>query len=403
VTDEIVGGRLPPARAAGPAAASAPDFGPDQAAGGPGSPGRSGTGAKIALLAVVGLLFGYVVAHRYAPPRDDDPTVPPIPVVRAQPALPWLGGQVGTGPAGLRLLVGDRNPRLVDAGTGRVSAPAGLRLVPDSVLSVFPLNRSALAAVTEPYGGYGGRFLVRSGAQPMLLGPDPSVLPSRDGQLILTSYRRGRTAVSGLTLDRRLRWQWQLPGLVLALRDTAAGLLVQQYDGPHGQDADLLLVDRSSGAVRRRFGHGQVAASSDTAVAWTPADCPDRCVLRVTQLATGATRRYAMPIYWMPEHGAFSPDGQRLALTFPASGLVGTSRPGFIVTLDLRLSAFTRVRDVRTGTDLGAEVDWSPDGRWLVIAVNWPDRQRIAFWRPGQLRVLPVVLGGQPGPLTVLS
>jgi hypothetical protein len=393
VTDEIVGGRQPAGPvAAAPAAALA-------------RPGGSRGGSKIALLAAAGLLFGYVVTHRYsAPPgHEPKPAVPPILPAVAQPALPWLGGLVGPGPAGLRLLVGDRNPRLVDAGTGRVTVPPGLAAAADTVLSVFPIGPSTLAAVTEPYGGYGGRFLVRPGAQPLLLGADPSVLPSRAGELILTVYRHGTTTVSGFTLTRRLRWQWELPGLAVAVRDTPSGLLVQQYDGPHGRDADLLLIDAASGSVRRRIGHGQVAASSAGAVAWTPADCPARCALRVTQLATGVTRSYSMPIGWSPEHGAFSPDGRTLALTFPASGQLGVSRPGFVVTLDLRLSFFVRVRDLRTGSDLGAEVGWSPDGRWLVIAVNWPDRQRIALWQPGNLRVLPVELPGRPGPLTVLA
>jgi hypothetical protein len=400
VTDEIVGGRQP-------LGAAAPEPGRGGVAAWPSGPelprpGGSRLGPKVALLAVAGLLFGYAGTHRYAEPPTEKLAVPLSRPIAAHPALPWLGGRVGAGPPGLRLLVGDRSPRLVDAGTGRVTVPPGLGAAAGTVLSVFPLNGSVLAAVTEPYGGYGGRFLVRPGAQPVLLGADPSVLPSRDGQLVLTSYRRGSTTVTGLTVDRRLRWQWQLPGLLVPVRDTPAGLLAQQYDGPQGRDADLLLVDRGTGAVRRRIGHGSVAASSAGAVAWTPADCPARCALRVTQLATGVTQRYAMPIYWVPDRGAFSPDGRTLALTFPASGQIGISRPGFVVTLDLQLSAFTRVRDLRTGSDLGAEVDWSPDGRWLVIAVNWPDQQRIALWQPGQLRVLPVVLPGRPGPLTVL-
>jgi hypothetical protein len=283
-----------------------------------------------------------------------------------------------------------------------VSPLPGLDLVPDSVLSVFPLG-SALAAVTEPYGGLGGRFVVRPGAQPLMVGISDGVLPSRDGQLILTAYDRGGTTITELTLDRHVRWQWQQPGLVIGLRDTKAGLLAAQYDGPHGRWANLLLLDPKTGATRREIGHGLVAASSDTMVAWTPADCPNACSLAVTDLTTGKTRRYAMPIYWVPEHGAFSPDGRSLALTFPATGRTGVSRPGFVVVLDLRLTTFTRVRNLRTGSGLGAEVGWSPDGRYLVIAVNWPDHQQLVLWRDERLTVLRTVLPGRPGPLTVLS
>jgi len=368
----------------------------------PRRPGGIGAGPKVALLAIVGLLFGYVLTHRVpAPPATASITV--APPTGPLPALPFLGGEPGTGPAGLQLLVGDRNPRLVDAHTGRVSPPPGLNLRPDTVVSVFPLHPGTLVAVTEPYGGAGGRFLVRPGAQPLLLGADAGVLPSRDGQLILTTYRRSGTTVTGLTLDRKLRWQWELPGLVLGLRDTRAGLLVEQYDGPHGRSAHLLLLDPRTGAVRRDIGRGDVAASSDTAIAWTPANCPDACSVVITTLSTGASRRYPMPTYWLPQHGAFAPDGHTLALTFPASGRSGVSRPGFVVTLDLQLTTFTWVRGLRTGSGLGAEVGWSPDGRYLVIAVNWPDHQQLALWRPGHLTVLPAALPGHPGPLTVLT
>jgi hypothetical protein len=393
VTDEIAGGPGWPSQAPAPGAGSG---------GHPARrPGGVGAGPKVALLAVLGLLFGYVLTHRYPPPPAATPVAARAPA-GPLPAVPWLGGQPGTGPAGLQLLAGDRNPVLVDAHTGEVAPPPGLRLWPDSVVSVFALRPGTLAAVTEPYGGAGGRFLVRPGAQPLLLGADAGVVPSRDGQLILIAYRRGGTTITGLTLARRLRWQWQLPGLALAVRDTPAGLLVEQYDGPHGRAANLLLLDPKTGAVRREIGRGDVAASNDTTVAWTPANCPDACSLAVTTLASGATRRYAMPIYWRPDRGAFAPDGRTLALTFPATGRIGVSRPGFVVTLDLALTTFTRVRDLRTGSGLGAEVGWSPDGRYLVIAVNWPDRQQFALWRAGRLTVLPTVLLGQPGRLTVL-
>ncbi|MEN3359608.1 MAG: hypothetical protein V7637_3590 [Mycobacteriales bacterium] len=394
MTDQIAGGPGWARQAPEPRAGSGGHL--------PRAPRGVGAGPKVALLAVVGLLFGYVLTHRYTPPPAAAPVAAPV-STGPLPALPWLGGRPGTGPPGLRLLAGDRTPRLVDAHTGQVTPPPGLDLWPESVVSVFALRPGTLAAVTEPYGGAGGRFLVRPGAQPLLLGTDAGVLPSRDGQLILTVYRRGGTTVTGLTLGRRLRWQWQLPGLAIAVRDTPAGLVVEQYDGPHGRAANLLLLDPKTGAVRREIGRGDIAASSDTTIAWTPADCPDACSLVVTTLAGGATRRYAMPIYWRPDRGAFAPDGRTLALTFPATGRIGVSRPGFVVMLDLTLTTFTRVRDLRTGSGLGAEVGWSPDGGYLVIAVNWPDHQQFALWRAGRLTVLPTVLPGQPGPLTVLA
>lgn len=392
VADEIVGGTgrelgepwLPAARPGQPAAA--PRW-------------RS---SRLALLVLVGMLFGYVGTHRYpAPDSGAELLLGTSTPVRL---LPWLGGHPGLGPAGLRLLVDAPTPHLVDTGSGRVLPLPGIRLEPDSVITAFVLGPVGPVAVAEPYGSDGGRYLFRAGAGPVLLGADPIVGPGRDGQLILTVARSGDTTVTGLSVDRVVGWQWKLPGVVFVLRDTAAGVLVAQYAGPDSAAGTLLLVDRGSGRTLRRLGFGSPVASTDRQLAWLPGDCADRCSVVVDDLAAAPAReaRFALPDGWTPTRGAFSPDGRALAMTFPT--LVGGSpRPGFIATLDLRLGALTRVPDVRTGSGLDADVGWSPDGRWLVLVVDWPDLQRIALWRPGDLRVLPVTLTGRPGRLTVLS
>jgi hypothetical protein len=391
VTDEIVGGIDPGVGpGTGPGPAAPPRFSP-----------------RLVWLLVPALLFGYVSTHRFPSPAADPAEHAAVrgPVA----AQPFIGGIEGRGPRGLRLLVGGSVPQVLNAAANTLDQVPSLPVWPGSTINTFVLPAAAgrgptVASVTEPYGSTGGRWLVRQGAKMTLLGSAPEVLPSRDGQLILTVGQPGGTTVTGLTLDRRPRWQWTVPGLVKTLRDTPAGLLLQHYLSPDGGGAQLELVDPASGHRLRHFGAAQtVLAVSDRLIAWLPVGCVSRCKLHVSELAGGADHAYPLTQNWVPDHGAFDPAERRLALTFPASGRVGVARPGFVETLDLTLTAFTRVPEVRLGTDLGGQVGWSTDGQTLVVAVNWPEGQRYALYRTDfPLVVLPIEVYGASGAFVVL-
>jgi hypothetical protein len=221
------------------------------------------------------------------------------------------------------------------------------------------------------------------------------------------------TTVTGLALDRRVRSQWSLPGDVDPLRDTPAGLVVAQYPHALTGDAELLLLDRQTGAVRRRLAHdGYAVATDDRSIAWVPNGCEPYCPLIRTELTTGTARRYRMPDRREPAAGAFAPDGQRLALSF--SGVPGEpglladpgapARPGFAAVLDLRTSALTSVPGLATPTAEHADLTWSADGRWLVLGVKRPDEELIAVWRPdSELIILPLTLPGEPTTATLAA
>jgi hypothetical protein len=355
----------------------------------------------LVVFAVLAVLFGYVLAHRPAlpPPRaDGSASASPW---KAQPPAPWVGGRRSSGPAGLRLLVSGANPRVVDAATAAATPPPGIRLVPDAGVTAFPVGRSTIAVVARAWAA--GSYLLLPGAAPMVLGRESAVSPTLDGQLIVVASPRGRTIVSGVGVDRRVRWQWQSPDPLIVLRDTPSGLVLQRFSGPVGA-GELVLADRESGVPRRVLGRDRAAvAAGDRAAAWVPADCANPCSLAVSELRGGSRRDYPMPDGRMPESGAFSPDGRLLALTFPALRDGELTRPGYIGVLDVQTGGVVPVPELRTAPELGANLAWSPDSRWLVIGVNWPDHQTIAFWQPGgDLRVLATNLPGRAGPLTVL-
>ena len=355
---------------------------------------------RVALLGLLALLLGYAVSHRPAPDAaraDRKPAASPGPA--QPPAEPWLAGHRAAGPAGLRLLVAGANPRVVDAATGAATPPPGVRLVPDTGVAAFPVGRSGIAVVE--YAWAAGSYLLLPGADPQILGRQVTVSRGRDGGLIVVSAARGRTTVLGVGADARERWAWISPDGLTVLGDTPFGLVLQR-SGRTADDRDLVLVDRRSGTARRVLGHAASAvAAGDHAVAWMPADCVNPCPLRVGDLRTGDRRGYPMPDGWSPRSGAFAPDGRRVALTFVPRG--GQGRTGRVGVLDLRTGAVAMVPDLGTAPDLGAHLTWSPDGRWLVIGVPWPDHQAIALWSPGQpVRVLPTELPGRPGAVTVL-
>jgi hypothetical protein len=354
------------------------------------------------LALVLALLFGYVATHRYPaqpPPRPAPAPAPPLPGGAAV-AEPYLTGRTGAGPAGLRLLVDGTDPRIVDTHTLRVTPVPGLDLKPGLTAQLLQVSPSMVAALIPLYGPNGGVYLIRPGARPLLLGDEGLVIPS-DGGILVAVYRPGGTSVTGLTLDRHVRWQWHMPGNLLMLRDTPAGLLAARYGDAVVGDADLLLLDRRTGVVRRRLGHGRYAvAASDRALAWVPERCDPGCAVVVTDLATGAIRRHPLSQPWSPAVGAFAPDGRSLALSF--SGTTGDQqRPaqsGFVEILDLRTDEAAAVAGLSTPPDEHADTAWSPDGRWLVLGVKYASQERIALLRPGdsELTILPVALAGQP-------
>jgi len=366
--------------------------------------------SRAALVATAAVLFGYVVTHRYPSPPTDAPAPQPPPASRSLLAEPHLVGRTGPGPAGLRLLVDGTDPRIIDAHTLAVTPVPGLNLRPGSTAQLLMTGSSVIAALTRLYGPDGGVYLIKPGAKPMLLAAEGLVVPSQDGGIITAVYRSGQTSVTGLTLDRRVRWRWQLPGNGLLLRDTPAGLVVAQYADAVSGDAELLLVDRRTGEVVRRLGHGrQAVAVSDRLLAWEPVRCDGAgCSLVVTELSTGGSRRY--DIYRRPAlaSGAFSPDGGRLALSFAGvpGDDAGPPEAGSVAILDLRTGRKAYVPGLTTPNAEHADVAWSADGQWLVLGVKYPDRERIAVWRPGQdVVILPTVLPGQPttATLSVLS
>lgn len=341
-------------------------------------PGRR-TRQVAGVVAVLGLV-GYVLTHRYPTPP---PTArPPGPAAVAGAGL--LTGRTGFGPAGLRVVLTGGSPRIVDLHTGGQQPVRGLpAAVAGDGASAATVRGGVIVYASNL--GWIDSYLVRPGRPTRLVVRDGVALPSWDGRsLVVVRLPWGTEpyGVTGQTLDGALQWHWVAANHALVVRDTRYGLLVQDTDPPPDPQR-LRLVRRETGRVLRRLQGTAVAVGGD-AVAYLRPGCARSCVLRLTRLGTGATALYPVPVEPATGHGSFSPDGRWLAMTVPAGPAPGAlpSRPSSLVMLDLRTGTTATVPGLSIAPGEDPLLDWSADGRSLVVAVRSGGAVRLGVWRP---------------------
>lgn len=346
-------------------------------------------GSVMVLVAAALLLFGYVATHR-DPVRRPDP-----PQAAATPSgLPRVIGDREFGPPGLKLLVTGEHPQIIDASTGHVSPVPGVRLSDGERAAVQIVPAGTVVTEIAPSASRTRTTLApAAGGRPILLGYSVVVVPARRGtDLYVSIHDSGHTKVTITTPTGATRSSWTVGGTATPIKDTAAGLVVQQI-GDRGV-ADLRVLDPRSGATRRVLSVGGILVSvGPTSVAYVPPDCRGDCPLAVTGLADGRTRRYPLPANTgNPGTGAFAPDGRRLALGVPGQYRDGRLIivPGFAEVLDLRTGGFVRVPGLDTAAERAPDLSWS--NGLLVLGVWSGTGGQVASWsadRKDQLRVLP--------------
>ena len=336
---------------------------------------------------------------RVRPAPNPARTGPPPPIARYQ-----LDGVPGVGPAGVRMLVGGREPGVLDAGTGRLAAlpiRTGLGDVAEldhagGTTTVLLHNANRLRARAVALGRDGR-------AAP--LGQVLDVLPMRDGTVLAEDCDgaggTGPCTLTGYAATGAVRWRRSVPRQLDLVRDTPYGLLVRTYQGDLGgvvrlEDAALrrgLPGDRADvrGARRRRPAGGVR---------------PGRLRLGLRAHA-GRPDRRLVPV---PAGEPGQPGGRRVLAGRPAArvGFAGMlpddpstspQRDGYVAVLDLD-PAFDHLRlvpELTTGPASTALPVWSPDGRLLLaVPTDGAGSGRVVAWKPGAPRVtiLPVGLTG---------
>jgi hypothetical protein len=336
---------------------------------------------------------------RVRPAPNPARTGPPPPIARYQ-----LGGVPGVGPAGVRMLVGGRDPGVLDAGTGRLAALPISKSLGDvaeldhagGTTTVLLRNANRLRARVVALGRNG---------RPTLLGQVLDALPMRDGTVLAEDCEgaggTGPCTLTGYAATGAVRWKRTVPRQLDLVRDTPYGLLVRAYQGDVG--GVVRLEDPRTGAVYRVIGRTYaVLGADDRQVVFVPAACGSECALTLADLDDGASR-------FLPELpgnatvAALSRDGRRLAIGYagmlPGDPSTSPRRDGYVAVIDLdsRADHVQVVPELATGAASTALPVWSPDGRLLLaVPTDGAGSGRVIAWKPGSARVtiLPVGLTG---------
>ena len=162
---------------------------------------------------------------------------------------------------------------------------------------------------------------------------------------------------------------------------TRAGLLLVQVQASSG-DFGYELWDPGTRRVTRSF--ADVIAASPAEIASAPA-CTGRCRVDVLNLTGGRTREISLPGQRTAGEGAFSPDGQLLALLVN----VGVTKDGYPAASQLMVATLASGRTAAVpgttvGSGIGVNFGWQPGSRLLIAAVTAGAAGHVAADAPGQ-------------------
>jgi hypothetical protein len=380
--------------------------------GGPPRPRRRWTGALAGVL--VAAAAAYLAVHSGGGGSGDarasrlDVQVRPPPNPQRSGPLPpqavfHLDGDPGVGPPGARMLVGGREPGVLDAHTGRLT-PLPVAQAYGNVAELDRAGGTTTVLLHDANRLRSQAALIPGGRPAVRLGPVLDLLPLRDGGALVEDCDgaggTGPCTLTAYATSGARRWNRTVARQLDLVRDTPYGLLVRAYQGDLG--GVVRLEDARSGGVRRVIGRTYaVLGADDRQVVFLPAGCGSDCELTLTDLATGASRS-------LPENpgnptvAAFSADGRRLAIGY--AGLLAEDpsaspqRDGYVVVLDLAAGDRGRqVPGVTTGPASTALPVWAPGGQLLLaVPTDGAGSGRVVLWAPGARRVtiLPVGLSG---------
>jgi hypothetical protein len=285
---------------------------------------------------------------------------------------------------GMTLLLGGRELRAVDFDSGLATAwPA-------------PGRQGFIATLTATLPGYATTMSCRAGTSSRLLridtdhsvedlgplDPDQSVLADGEHAWIATApNRREHPTLQPIGGGQTL----QLPpgtypdaiedGTIIATHETTG--------------RPLVLLDSKSGRVERTIPHaGYPLAAGAGLVLWTSGCDPTAnrpCVLDVLHLAGDLVTHVPLPRTALT--ATINADGSQVALlmesarTGPYAG--HPFPPSNIAVLNLRTQRVRTMPGITVPAKTNPGLAFSPDGRWLAIAIDAGTKTRLLAWRAG--------------------
>jgi len=391
------------------------------------SPWPRRVAAVAALLLVAIVLAWRLAGHRHSPVQPARAATTPSALPRAAPGsaelVPGLASEPNglTGPAlpwesSLRLPVTGQQPAWFWPASGRVKPIGGLprdgpgyqfvRLAGGWAVqasSGAQLRCGSCAGQPAPVYFLGDRAqaVTRVGLADQVA-PGPSA-----GTVWLTSYPPGadmstaagtarEVSVSGSPIGPPIR----LPAGYLIAQATSQGLLLTPVLQRPGAPA-YTLWDPAARQASRTF-DGVIAASASE-IAWvTP--CAQLCQVQVLDLATGRHTTVELARASSAASGAFSPDGDFLALEVS----FGNGGDGGALAMQLDVASLashrlTVVPGTWVSSDALAGFGWPADRDSLIAELSFTTKVQVASWQPGaaRLAVAAVPPGQNPASLIV--
>ena len=285
-----------------------------------------------------------------------------------------LQGDPLRAPTGLRLLVADDPPFVLDVDTGKTVRPRALRALSSvSVLSVAG-RAGVVVAGRDAYAVQGRAEKVAR------LGAVREVVPSAGGLAVWLKVSAG----TGCVLK-----EVRLTGSATGARSrTPCGSFVQPGGSAGVVVRRTTLIDPATGRVLYRAPFGILAAVGEKLVLAGPGKG-----FMLVDVKTGSEQRLRWPsILPFQDRPAEDPSGRFVVLGFatPAwaddfGNTVGQVMDAWL--LDTETAQLTQVPGMPAFVGLKAtHMEWTSDGR-LVILGEDDRRAFVAVWRPGQERL----------------
>jgi len=290
-----------------------------------------------------------------------------------------LRGVALTGKTGLRLLVSDNPPFVLDVDSGNVSRVSGLRAIGRGVHSVVGIaGRSAV--VVAHFAGDAGLYSVRGrGAHATSLGTGRKVVPAAGGRSVWITRVVGRghchCALRHVALaGRELGGNQSFPCASTFESAGTLGVVVNR----------TRVLDPRTGRTVLTTRWGVLAAAGRKLLLAGPGR-------RFTLLdaASGAEQAFSWPsIVGGLDRPAVDPRGRYVALAFADPAWEGGGTQALDVwVLDVRTGSLAQLPGMPALVALKAtDMAWTDDGR-LVLLGESEGRDVVAVWRPGETRL----------------
>jgi hypothetical protein len=296
---------------------------------------------------------------------------------------------------GLRLVVASAHPFVFDVDAGTSTPLRGLASVKDGVVVVAGVSERSAVVISQrllPAGPSGPRYARNPQLYAVESGSTSST-PLGAGSLAVAPAAGGRgvwtTRIVG-TADCQLR-RLALDGTSSDARSIPCSWSVSPAGSLGLAVGRTRIIDPVTGRTTLRTHLGVLAAAGRRVLLAGPASDPlSHFRLELMNAATGAEQRVRWPSALRElDEPAVDPRGRYIAIGFgdPAWEMSGEQVLDVWV-LDTATGALTHVPGMPAFVRLKfSSMQWTHDGRLVLLGRDSPERAFVAVWRPGQRRL----------------